>query len=95
MLGWVKKILGISQLERRVENLEELFQKRFKTKPETIKRDERKILKILEGKMTTSQIAKKLNKSRSWISLLINKLEREGRVKEVGKKGRAILYEKV
>jgi len=99
----------ISQLERRISNLEirdaklhdsvsnliVLSKKKFKTKPETIKLEEREILKALKGRMTTSQIAKKLGKSRSWISLLLNKLEREGKVKEAGKKGKAVLYEKI
>jgi len=82
-------------LEKRIIRLEKLSKRRFKTKVETIKENEREVLGVLKGKMTTTEIAKKLKASRTWVSLLLNKLEREKKVKEVGKKGRSVLYEKL
>jgi len=95
-------ILGINRLERRMSKrlrrIEErlLVLENHRSKPETVAKDVKKILDALSSKdMTTSELAKELGKHRSWISLLLNRLERDGKVKEVGKKGRAIVYSRI
>jgi len=93
-----RRILGISKLEKRIARLEKAvsdLQKKHSPKKETIAKDMRRILKALDKDMTTRELASLLNKHRSWISLLLNKLEREGRVIEVDKRGREIVYTKI
>lgn len=102
----LKELFGVKNLEKRlfrqesqlkkVENvlrdLQERVSKIEGTHPDVNEQDKKKILRELKQPMTTTQLAKKLNKHRSWISLLLNQLEKEGRVKEVRKRGREIVY---
>ena len=87
-----KKFLGLvgvkrfNKLKRKVDKLED------SENVESISIEEKQILKVLNKKMTTSEIAKKLGKSRSRISSYLNGLEKKGKVKEVGKKCREVLY---
>jgi|TARA_B100001971_G_C18235318_1_gene566720 DNA-binding transcriptional ArsR family regulator len=93
----LKSLLGIEELEKRMSNVENKIKKLEKlhiARIEIIEDEGRKILGVLTKPLTTSQIAKKLGKSRSWVSSLVNKLERENKVKEAGKKGRSVLYKK-
>jgi uncharacterized membrane protein len=96
-----KKVAKIDQINKKIDNvsekmskLEEHLKKRSKASPEVRERDKREILRALTGRMTTNQIAKKIGKSRSWVSLLINRLEREGKVVEAEKRGKKVLYSK-
>ncbi len=84
----------VEVLSVRMSKLEEGLKKRSKASPEVRERDKKEILKALVGQMTTRQVAKKIGKSRSWVSLLINRLEKEGKVVEAEKKGKKVLYEK-
>jgi len=81
----------LSKLEERVAALEELMDEEYKTSEKFRK----EILGFLSEPKTTSEIAEKLNKSRSWTSYVLNRLEKTGKVKEKGMRGREILYEKV
>ena len=97
-MGWLKSLLGIEELEKRIIKIEKKmneFEKFHSARIGIIENAEEQILKILTTPMSTSQIAKEFKKSRSWASLLLNKLEREGKAKESGKRGRSVLYEKV
>jgi len=55
-------------------------------------RDKAKILHMLRSPLTTVEVATELKKSRTWASRLLNKLEKEGRVVESGKKQGQDLY---
>jgi biotin operon repressor len=92
-MGWIKSLLGIKKLEKEVDGLEKDVGKLKKAdaKGEEMKK---KILGILKGEMSTKEIARKLKIGRTWISKLINQLEREGKVKESRRRGREILYVK-
>jgi len=101
----LKDILGITRLEKqfkrfgkRLDGIEERLSKLeepHKPRPETYTRDKNEILNNMKKPMTTTEVAEKLDKHRSWISLLINKLEREGKVYEKKRRGREIVYWKV
>ncbi len=91
----IKSLLGIKQLEERILNLEKEINKTKNIKEQKLESEDKiKILLILKEPMTTMEIAKKLNKGRSWTSELLNRLERERKVKEIKKKGKTILYGK-
>ena len=91
----IKSLLGIKQLEERILNLEKEINKTKNIKEHKLESEDKiKILLILKEPMTTMEIAKKLNKGRSWTSELLNRLERERKVKEIKKKGKTILYGK-
>lgn len=91
----IKSLLGIKQLEERILNLEKEINKNKNIKEHKLESEDKiKILLILKEPMTTMEIAKKLNKGRSWTSELLNRLERERKVKEIKKKGKTILYGK-
>ena len=100
-MGWLKKILGVSALERKLEKLEGIVENLVEavetgqSPAENLSKSEKELLTVLEGRMTTDAIAEKLKKSRSWVSSLLNDLERDGKVKETGKEGKTILYEVV
>lgn len=100
-MRFLKSLLGIDELEnkleKRIDSIETKIKKLEKlhlARVEVIEKEERKILNVLTKPLTTSQIAKKLGKSRSWVSSLINNLEREGKVVETKKIGKKILYQK-
>ena len=97
----IRRWLGIEELERRFAALESEVKKLAGPKapgPEmripSRGLDER-ILGLLASPKTTRQLADELGMSRTWISLALNELERGKKVKEVGKRGRAILYQRV
>lgn len=79
----------IDNIYRRLEALE-----KKKLRPETLSRYKKMVLDTMKGSVTTSQIAERLNWSRSWASTILNRLEKEGKVRESGKKGRELLYER-
>ena len=81
----------LSNLEERVAALEELMDEEYKTSEKF--REE--IMDFLSEPRTTSEIASKLNKSRSWTSYVLNGLEKKDKVREKGMRGREILYEKI
>ena len=81
----------LSSLEERVGTLEELMDEEYKTSEKFRK----EILDFLSEPRTTSEIAEKLDKSRSWTSMVLNLLEKKGKVREKEMRGREILYERV
>ncbi len=89
-MKFLKYLLGIENLEKRILKIEEKLQNSDSENSE----DTEQILEVLTRPFTTIQIAEKLKKSRSRVSSLLNELERTGKVKEVGKIKREILYKK-
>ena len=81
----------LSRLEERVEVIEELLEEENQPLEEL----QNKIMDILSEPRTTSEIATKLNKSRSWTSYILNRLEKTGKVREKELRGREILYERI
>jgi len=81
----------LGKLEERVAALEELMDEEYKTSEKFRK----EILDFLSEPRTTSEIAEKLDKSRSWTSYVLNRLEKTGKVREKGMRGREILYERI
>ena len=103
MFSWLKRVLGVVELEKQVNDLKIRMDRLDSATPEVEKGSaleitpaQKEILDVLKGnRMATETIAEKLNKSRSWVSSLINDLERDGRVKETGKEGKTVFYEVV
>ncbi len=90
-MGIFRRLLGINELERRIERLERKVSALEGKKGEI----EDELLELLSKPMTTRQLAKMTGKSRAYISLVLNRLEREGRIREVGRKKRQVLYQRV
>lgn len=103
-------MLGIDKLERRLKKNEEQLKRMEKFfhqledrvaklenphNPETVQKDKQKILRELKTPQTTTELAQKLNKHRTWISLLLNELQEKGMVYEKKRRGRQIVYAKV
>lgn len=95
----IKRLLGVEEVlerlervEARVEELESKVGSLTKIKVVDIRT---KILDALDKPKSTSELASMLKKSRTYVSMIINELEAEGVVKEVGRRGRAILYGRV
>jgi len=88
----VQRALGIDEVLGKLSHIEALF----KREVEWMVRPEEQILSLLEKPMSTQEIAKSFDRSRSWASKILNKLEREGKVKEL-KRGerKPILYAQV
>ena len=86
-----KKDERLDRLEKRMDRVESLLEEEYSTSRET----KDNILELLSEPKTTDEIAATINLSRSRTSFLINKLEKEGKVKETENVGREILYVKV
>ncbi|MBN2250720.1 MAG: hypothetical protein JW724_01425 [Candidatus Altiarchaeota archaeon] len=83
-----EKITGI---ESRIEALEALIEPDY----DSLLEGEEKVYGFLEEPLTTQEVALRTGKSRSWASLILNRLERTGTVREAGRKGKELLYERV
>jgi len=94
-MEWLKSLLGIGKLEKEITLNKKKIKSLEKFHYKKSNNEENEVLQVLKGKMTTREISKKLNKSRSRISFILNQLEKNKKVKESGKKGREILYEKI
>jgi len=86
-----KKDERLDRLEKRMDKVESLLEEEYSAGRET----EDKILELLSEPKTTDEIAATINLSRSRTSFLINKLEKEGKVKEKERRGKEIVYVKV
>jgi len=91
ILGLEKIHDRLDRIEFRLAKLEELE----KAEVEPLELGEEKVLQLLKEPLTTEEVASRLKKSRGWASLLLNRLERKGRVKESEKKGRELLYVRI
>ncbi len=96
---YLKSFLGIKELEQRIEALEKKVNEG--AEKETVelpplKKSEKKTLKALSNNnpFTTSEIAQKLDKSRSYTSQLLNSLSEKGYLNR-RKEGRVVYYSKV
>ncbi|MFW6014258.1 MAG: helix-turn-helix domain-containing protein [Candidatus Nanoarchaeia archaeon] len=77
----------LKKLERHESNNE------FDEVTETEERDMQWIIKQLKKKpMTTTELAEKIQKHRTWLSHLLNRLQNENKVKEFKRRGREIVY---
>ena len=96
-MGFLDGIFGsrkderLDGLEKRMDRVESLLDEEYSAIRET----EDKILELLSEPKTTDEMAATINLSRSRTSFLINKLEKEGRVKEEERVGKEILYVKI
>ncbi len=90
IFGLEKIKTRLDKLEKRVANIESLLEEEYTPTQET----EDEILSLLQKPKTTDEIASLIKLSRSRTSFIINKLEKEGKAREVGKKGREILYKR-
>ena len=86
-------MLGIGELNARIERLEDRVKALEESSQSTIDRDKSRILDIVEKKpMTVIEVAQKLRRHRSWTYLLLNQLEREGKIKEEGEREGETVY---
>jgi len=92
-MSFLSQMLGIEELNAKIERLEERVKALEEGSQSTINRDKARILDILEKKpLNTVEVAQKLRRHRSWTYLLLNQLEREGKVKEDGKREGETVY---
>lgn len=80
-------------LKERISRLETDIRK-IKLSMEGVIALEQRILDSLDEPRTTGELASELGRSRSWISHVLNELEKSGKVEEIGRRGREILYGK-
>ena len=86
-------MFGINELNAKVEKLEDRIKALEEGSQNTIEKDKYRILDILGKKpMNVIEVAQKLRRHRSWTYLLLNQLEREGKIKQEGKKDGEIFY---
>ncbi|MBU4266603.1 MAG: hypothetical protein L6243_05925 [Candidatus Altiarchaeales archaeon] len=91
-------ILGLSEIRDRLKRVEERLdslESFVKPEIEHLEKGEDKILAVLDKAKTTKEVASALGMSRSWTSMVLNLLEKKGRVREKEMRGREILYERV
>jgi len=89
--------LGIDILEKMLASVNKRLravEEKLSNQTDAWQADSARILSLLSKPMTTKQLASALDKHRSWVSQIVNELERQGKVAEVGKKGRELLYGK-
>jgi len=94
-MGILDSLVGIRKLEERVTKLErrvDILEKACLPKSE---RNKLQVIELLDEPKTTDEVAKMLGITRSWASKILNELEREGRVKELGKREKKDLYVRV
>jgi len=91
LFGSKKTDERLDLLERRMGRVESLLEEEYASAKET----EKTILDLLREPKTTDEVAAAINLSRSRTSFLINKLEKEGKVKETEKTGKEIPYVKI
>jgi len=97
-MGIFDGILGLEEMRTRMENLEsrmESIETFIEPDIHRLEESEEEVFQALEKQMTTEEVASKLGKSRSMASLILNRLEKKGRVIETGRKGREILYKRI
>jgi len=97
-MGIFDGILGLEEVKTRLNNLEsrvESMEAFLEPDIHRLEESEQEVFQALEKQMTTEEVASKLGKSRSLASLILNRLEKKGRVKEAGWRGRELLYESV
>ena len=67
----------------------------FNTQSENKENNKRKILESLSGKFTNTDVEKLLSVSDATATRYLDELEKEGKVKQVGKTGKHVYYEKI
>ena len=91
-MGILDGLVGIKELEKRVTEIERRLDRLEERHLTEADKDKERVLELLDDPKTTNELAKILGKKRSWVSKILNELERENRVKELGKKDRKDLY---
>jgi len=97
-MGLFDGILGLEEMRAKMDNLEsrvESIEVSLEPDIHRLEESEEEAFQALEGTMTTDELASKMDKSRSFTSLLLNRLERKGKVREVKWRGRELLYARV
>lgn len=101
----IKDLLGITDIERRLDSIEEKINnletpqpKTYKTyqpyRPRTTRLKDYDVLNALDKPMTTTELSEKLGMTRSWVSDFLNKLWKNGKV-EKERVDREIMYSRV
>ena len=81
----------LSEIEGKIEKLEDKMVSKEMT--ETEEKDIQWIMAQLKIKpMTTTELAEKMQKHRTWLSHLLNRLQQEKKVKKLRRQGREIVY---
>ena len=91
-------ILGLNDIRERLKRVEErldTLENFIKPEIEYLEKGEEKVLAVLDKAKTTKEVASALEMSRSWTSMVLNLLEKKGKVREKEMRGREILYERV
>ncbi|MBU4202169.1 MAG: hypothetical protein KKE96_04670 [Candidatus Altiarchaeota archaeon] len=91
-------ILGLNEIRDRLKRVEERLDNMenfVKPEIEYLEKGEEKVLAVLDKAKTTKEVASALGMSRSWTSMVLNLLEKKGKVREKDMRGREILYERV
>jgi hypothetical protein len=83
-MGFFDGILGLDEVNRRLQNVEERVAMLEDSYGESAKRDSIRILNLLKSPMKEVEIASKVKKSKRWVSYILTRLEREGKVMKRG-----------
>jgi|GEM_PF-2619770 len=90
-MSLLDRLLG-TDIEARLKSLEDRVTLLEELNATAESKAKARVLMMLKESMTTVEVAAELKKSRSWASHILNKLEKEGRVVESGKKDGHDLY---
>jgi len=91
-------ILGLNEIRERLKRVEERLdglENFIKLEIEYLEKGGERVLAALDKAKTTQEVASALGMSRSWTSMVLNLLEKKGKVREKEVRGREILYERV
>lgn len=83
-MGFLDGILGLDGVNQRLRDLEERVAVLEDGQSESAKRDSGRILNALDSPMTALEIASKVRKSKRWVSYILTRLERNGKVMRRG-----------
>jgi len=97
-MGIFDGILGLEEVRTRLDNLEsrvESIEVFLEPDIHRLEESEQEVFQALDKVMTTEEVASKIGKSRSLASLVLNRLEKKGKVRESRWRGKELLYERV
>lgn len=97
-MGFLDSLLNVGELKAKIDELESriaVLESVVSPDVDKLEQRESMVLDVLTEPMSTEEVASAVYKSRSWASLVLNRLERNGKVREAGRRGRQLLYERV
>jgi len=81
----IESLSQIKELRRKLVELEYRTTALESLHENELKMDEERILELLVNPATVTEISETIDKHSVWVSLILNRLKRKGRVKKFGK----------